>query len=115
MGEVMGSASAAEAMAGWLREHFRPEAAVGLAAVIEIELSGPGGGRLCLQLEDGRLKTSLGGDAAPDARLVASVHDWRDVLAGRANAEMLAVEDRIRIEGDAGLAMKLRALFRRAG
>jgi len=113
MGEATGNG--AEAMAAWLHEHFRPEAARGLAALIEIELTGPAGERLCIQVEDGRLKTSLGGDAAPDARLVASAQDWRDVLDGRANAEMLVVEDRIRIEGNAGLAMKLRSLFRRAG
>ncbi len=113
MGEAAGLG--VEATAAWLREHFRPEAAAGLAAVIEIELTGPAGGRLCIQVEDGRLKVSMGGDAAPDARLVASAEDWRDVLDGRANAEMLVVEDRIRIEGEQGLAMKLRSLFRRTG
>jgi putative sterol carrier protein len=113
MGEAAGDG--AEAMVGWLHERFRPEAAAGMAAVIEIELTGPAGGRLSIQVEDGRLKTSLGGDAAPDVRLVASTQDWSDVLDGRANAEMLVVEDRIRIEGNQGLAMKLRSLFRRAG
>jgi putative sterol carrier protein len=113
MGEAAGSG--AEAMVAWLHEHFQPAAARGLAAVIEIQLTGPAGGRLCIQVEDGRLKTSLGGDAAPDARLVASAQDWSDVLDGRANAEMLVVEDRIRVEGNQGLAMKLRSLFRRAG
>jgi len=99
--------------AGWLRRHFRPEAARGLAAVIVLELSGPGGGRLCLQIEDGALKVSPGGDVAPAARLTLAAADWRDVLEGRANAEMLAVGGRIQAEGDLGLALKLRSLFRR--
>jgi len=99
--------------ADWLRRHFRPEAARGLRAVIALELTGPGGGSLCLQVDDGALKLSPGGDVAPAARVIVSAADWRDVLEGRANAEMLVVGGRIRLEGDLGLALKLRSLFRR--
>jgi putative sterol carrier protein len=102
------------AVAEWLRRHFRPEAARGVIAVIEIELTGPDGGSVCVQIEDGRIKTSVGGDAAPGLRLVVDARDWSDVMAGRANAEFLAVEGRIRIEGDPGLAMKMRSCFRRS-
>ncbi len=105
-----------EAMAEWLRAHFRPESARGLATVVEVVLEREAGdARLGLQVEDGRLKISLGGDAAPRARFLASAPDWADVLAGRANAEMLVMEGRIRVEGDGGLAMKVRGLFRRTG
>ena len=103
-----------QAVADWLQRHFRPEAARGLAAVIELQLTGPGGGAVCLQVEDGRLKTSLGRDAAPALRLVVSADDWSAIMAGRANAELLAVEGKLQIQGDFGLAMKLRSLFRRS-
>jgi putative sterol carrier protein len=102
-----------QAVADWLRRHFRPDAARGLAAVIELQLTGPGGGAVCLQVEDGQLKTSLGRDAAPTLRVVVSAADWDEIAAGSANAELLAVEGRLRLEGDLGLALKLRALFRR--
>jgi putative sterol carrier protein len=102
-----------EATAEWFRSHFRSDAARGLAAVIELDLQGAGGGSVCLQIEDGRLKTSLGRDAAPDLRVSLSTQDWREVAAGRANAELLAMEGRILMQGDLGLAMKLRSLFRR--
>lgn len=108
-----GGPASPEALAAWFRAHFRPGAARGLAAVIELEATGPGGGRVCLQIEGGELKTSLGGDVSPDVRLVGPLADWGDALSGRANVEMLVMEERIRIEGDLGLAMKLRALFGR--
>jgi putative sterol carrier protein len=109
-----GPPTSPEATAEWFRKHFRPEAARGLAAVIEVQLTGPGGGSICLQIEDGRITASLGGDRAPDARLAVAADDWRDVLLGRANGELLAMEGRIRIDGDLGLAMKMRSLFRRS-
>jgi sterol carrier protein 2 len=102
-----------DAVAEWLRRHFQTDAARGVSAVIELDLTGPAGGTVCLQIENGRIKTSLGGDAAPNVRFVVDARDWSDVMAGRANAELLAMEGRIRIEGDLGLAMKMRALFRR--
>lgn len=102
-----------DAVAEWLRRHFRTDAARGVSAVIELDLTGPAGGTVCLQIENGRIKTSLGGDAAPNVRFVVDARDWSDVMAGRANAELLAMEGRIRIEGDLGLAMKMRAFFRR--
>jgi putative sterol carrier protein len=105
-----------EKMAEWFRRHFQAEAARDLSAVIEVVLeSAAATARVGLQVEGGRLKASLGGDAAPDARFIASAEDWADVLSGRANAEMLVMEGRIRIEGDESLAMKVRALFRRTG
>jgi len=103
-----------EGAAEWFRKHFQPGAARGLAAVIELELTGPDPGTLCLQIEDGRLKTSLGRDVAPGVRFTVTADDWRDLVEGRANAELLAMEGRLRIEGDLGLALKMRSLFRRS-
>ena len=106
----------AEALAEWFRCHFQPERARGLVAGVEVVIDGgPGDGRVGLQVEDGQLRTSLSGDVAPHARFIASAEDWASVLCGYANAEMLVMEGRIRIEGDEGLAMKMRALFRRTG
>lgn len=103
-----------EAAAEWFRKHFQPGAARGLAAVIEVELTGADPGTVCLQIEDGRIKASLGRDVAPRVRFTLAADDWRDLVQGHANAEMLAMEGRIRIEGDMGLAMKMRSLFRRS-
>ncbi len=102
-----------EAAARWLHAHFDPEAARGVVAVIEMELTGPGGGTVCLQIEDGRIKTRVGGDVAPHVRFALSVDDWAALTAGRANAELLAMEERIAISGDHALAMRMRALFPR--
>ena len=103
----------AERTAEWLRGHFRADAARGVAAVFELVLDGPDGGSVCVQVEEGRIKTSVGRDAAPDVRYTLSTDDWREFLAGRASAEMLAMTGRVRIEGDHALALRLRALFRR--
>jgi len=66
----------------WLRRHFDDDAARGADAVYQLELSGPGGG------------------------------SFFAILDGRANPDLLLMEDRIEVKGDLSLALKLRRLFR---
>ena len=51
---------------------------------------------------------------APSERCGCVVTLSRDDTRVGENAELLAVEGRIRIEGDPGLAMKMRSCFRRS-
>jgi len=96
----------------WLREHFRPEAAVGMRVTYSLDLSGPGGGIVQLAISDGRVAVDRVDDPAADVRLRLSAADYFRVLAGGANADLLYMEDRLEIDGDLALATKLRTLFR---
>lgn len=98
----------------WLRKHFDPEAARGLSAAFQLDLTGPGGGELALELADGALHLAPGRVAAPDARLRLAAADYFAILAGTENADLLYMAGRIEIEGDLRRVLKLRTLFRAA-
>jgi hypothetical protein len=102
-----------DAAAEWLRKHFRPEATRGVRATYQLELSGAGGGLLRLDVDDGALLIARGRAEAPQVVLRAPTALWCGVLAGRENAELLYMAGRIQIEGDLGLAAKLRSFFGR--
>ena len=49
-----------EGAAEWLRAHFDPRAARGLACVVQLELSGAAGGSLRVRIDGGRLVVEPG-------------------------------------------------------
>jgi len=96
-----------------LRKHFAPEAARGVRATYQLDLAGAGGGLLRLEIEDGVLLIARGRAEAPQVILRAPAELWAALLAGRENAELLYMAGRIQIEGDLGLAVRLRSFFER--
>ena len=110
MGIGLSSASGA---LDWLRKHFRSAAAEGLEVAYQIDLAGPGGGSLWARIADGRLQAGEGAAPQPDVILRMSAEDFFGVLEGTANPDLLFMDDRIEIEGDLSLALKLRSLFSR--
>jgi len=98
----------------WLAKRFRTDLAGGVRAVYRFELTGQGGGRLAVCVADGALQSD-DGEAPPDVVMRLAAVDFFDILAGRANPDVLQLEDRLVIEGDLSLALKLRTLFRAAG
>jgi len=95
----------------WLRKHFDAEAAADCEATYVFELSGPDGGAIGVRVERGRLELGQDDLQPADLRFRLTAHDFYDVLAGRANADMLFMEERLQIEGEPGLALRFRRLF----
>lgn len=98
----------------WLRAHFQPDAAHGLDACYQLHLTGAGGGDVYVRVKEGVCEVARGTTEPVDTRLRLSARDYLDVLARRANADLLVMEGRLEIEGDLALANRLRALFRPA-
>lgn len=102
-----------EVAAEWLRKHFDAAEAKGFQAVVTLDLTGPGGGPLTLQIEDGALRVTTSPPHRSDVVVRIDGADFLDVLAGRANGELLHMEGRVQIEGEPSRVLKLQALFRR--
>ena len=98
----------------WLRAAFRAEAAGNLEACYQLHLTGPRGGEFYLRVKDGCCEVGRGRTEPVHARLRLAAGDWFDLLARRANADLLVMEGRLEIEGDLSLANRLRSLFRPA-
>lgn len=104
-------AEAPEDLVAWLHRHFRPEAADGLRASYQFELSGPGGGCFWARIEGPVLEAGAGELADPDVRIRLGADDYRGILAGRVNPELLLMQGRLEVEGDLPLASRIRAVF----
>jgi hypothetical protein len=96
----------------WLRKNFDPEAARGVQAVYALELTGAGGGELAARVDDGCLELVRGGAPEAELRLRLELEDFCSILAGRANPDILLMQERIGWTGDISLALKMRRLFR---
>lgn len=106
-------AAAVDAAAQWLRKHFDADAAQGFSGVFVLDLTGASGGALTVHVADGVLSTSPGAAPYRDVRIGIDADDFLDVLAGRANGELLHMAGRVQIEGASALVLRLQTLFRR--
>ena len=98
----------------WLLKRFRADLAGDVSALYRLELDGRGGGCLCLRVVDGVLQVAPAEEPA-DVVMRLAAEDFFRILDARANPDLLLLEDRLVIEGDLSLALKLRTLFRAAG
>ena len=90
---------------------FDPAAAVGVAAIIQFELSGDGGGTWHVAVADGACEVEFGAHDDPTLVVVASADTWMKVVAGSLDPQLAFLTGRLKVRGDMGLAMRLRALF----
>lgn len=90
-----------------------PNAAKGLNATIQFNLTGDDGGRWWVRVRDGKAET--GGGSAPNANvtIMMDAHEYVDMVAGSLNHQIAFMSGKLQISGDMELAMKLRTLFRR--
>ncbi len=90
---------------------FDADAAEGLTAVYQFDLSGPQGGQYNLVVEEGTCTVSEG--THPDAHVIFSMtgEDCLGVLSGRLDGQSVFMSGRLRISGDFGLAVQLKSLF----
>ena len=80
-------------------------------AEIEFAIEGEGGGVFGVSIDAGRVTGRVGAVAEPDLRVRVSMHDWRDLNAGRLAAPRALLERRVRLSGNLGLALQLHLIL----
>ena len=80
-------------------------------AVIQVVLTGEGGGEYYMELAGGDFKTAKGKAASPKMTITQAVGDWREINAGRLNPQMAFMSGKIKVSGDMSLAMKLGSIM----
>ncbi len=99
----------------WLQKLFVAEAANGVHAVIHFDVCDDPTRSVVARIDGGRLDASPGVAADPDVRLAATHADFLAGLRGSENVDVMHMQGRIEVEGDLGIAMKLRCLFPAGG
>jgi predicted lipid carrier protein YhbT len=64
-----------------------------------------------VRITEGRLEAAVGSAEHPDVVFRMSEADYFGVLAGTENPDILFMDERIRVDGDLSLALKLRTFF----
>jgi len=91
------------------------DAAEDLDAVYQFDLSGAQGGQYILTIREGACQVAEGMHANPHVVLSMAGEDCIKILKGQLNGPAVAMSGRLKISGDIGLAMQLRALFPTVG
>src|SRR5215467_9072168 len=95
--------------------NLNADAAKGMNATIQFNLSGDNGGQWYVAIKDGKADIQKG--TAPSANMTLSMaaQDYVDMIMGKLNGQMAFMSGKLKISGDMGLAMKLQSLFKRPG
>ncbi|MEW6439793.1 MAG: SCP2 sterol-binding domain-containing protein [bacterium] len=83
----------------------------GINAVIQVVLTGEGGGEYYMKIEDGKFATAKGKAESPKLTITQTIADWRAINAGTLNPQMAFMSGKLKISGDMSLAMKLGSIM----
>jgi putative sterol carrier protein len=92
---------------------FQRDAAAGMNAVIQFEITGEGGGTWRAVIENGELRLVEGGVPDPELVVTATAADYVAISTGALNEQLAFMTGRIRAKGNTRLAMKLPRIFKR--
>ena len=87
------------------------DAAKGLKAIYQFDLSGDGGGKWAVYVNDGTCEVKEGADPSPNITISMTAQDYLDMTSGKLNGQMAFMSGKLRIAGDMGLALRLQSLF----
>ena len=90
---------------------FKSEAAAGITATYQFNVTGDGGGKWFAKIENGALTTGEGEAEDSNITITVSDSDWLDIIPGKLDGQMAFMTGKLKIKGDMSLAMKLRSLF----
>jgi len=93
---------------------FNADAAKGMDAVIQFNLTGDDGGQYYAVIKDGKLDVKEGTHASPKMTMTMAGKDYVDLTLGKLNGQMAFMQGKLKIAGDMGLAMKMQTLFKSA-
>ncbi len=92
---------------------FSPEAAAGVNAVIQFDLSGDGGAQYVVTIADQTCKVEAGTAPNPSMTLSMAASDYVAMTNGELNPMNAFMQGKVKVKGDMGLAMKVQSFFKR--
>jgi putative sterol carrier protein len=90
---------------------FNSDAAQGLTAVYQFDITGDGGGKWYAAVESGTLSVVEGEHESPSLTITMGAQDYIDMGTGKLNGQMAFMTGKLKVKGDLSLAMKMKSIF----
>lgn len=95
------------------RARFLPDEAAGFDGVVQLNLTGEGGGNYYMTIQNQQFDITEGEHDDPSVSVTTSAADWLAVNNGAANPMMLMMQGKLKLKGSLPMATKFQSLFRR--
>jgi putative sterol carrier protein len=92
---------------------FRPEKAGNMRGVIQLELTGEGGGNWIIRVNDGHIVVDEGQAPSADLTLGMAASDYVAITRGELNPVNAFIAKKIDVQGNITMAMKFPEMFDR--
>ena len=86
----------------------KPDKTAGLNATYQFDLTDES---WTLRIADGATSVTPGAAQNPNTTLIASTDDWMSIATGKLNPVAAFMQQKLKVKGDMGLAMKLQGLL----
>jgi len=103
----------AEQIMQGMKAAFKPEAAQGVDAVVQYNLTGEGGGEYYMTIKNGAMDVQPGKAPNPRMTLTADTKDYYEIATGKLNPMAAFSSGKLKVGGDMMFAMKLASFFGR--
>ena len=95
-----------------LKDRFLPEAAKGVNAVVQYNLSGEGGGNWVAKIEDGQLvSVSEGNVQKPTLTVIMDAQNFVKMNNGEIDGRKAFLTRKLKVKGNIALAQKMQKFF----
>ncbi len=104
----MESASARDFFEKALPKRFNAAKAAGIDVIVQVSITGAGGGNWGVTIKDQKLEVKEGTPASPTLSITMTEKDFVDLINHKISAEKAFFTGKIQFKGNLGLALKLR-------
>ena len=92
-------------------EAFNADAAQGVDAVFQFEITGEGGGTWNVAIKDGTCEVQEGAHEEPSVTMAMSTETWMGIVNKELNGIQAFMSGKLKVSGDMMLAQKYQSLF----
>ena len=103
--------NSAEEVFNLMPDHFLPEQAGNMHAVLQFDLSGDDGGQWVAAIADGKLTVTKGTVPTPNLTLNMTAKDYVAMVNGELNPMSAFMQGKVKVKGETPLLMKMQKLF----
>lgn len=94
-----------------LPQRFQANAAKGVHAVFQFELSGEGGATFHVSVDDGTMKVAEGLAESPSTTIKMKSDDYVKMVNGKLSGTMAFMKGMLKVTGNVVLAQKMQTIF----